>query len=75
MSQLTGSPRMASPVAVAGHVLLPSLDGDTIVLKAGTTHEVVRSNPLGEPIAASPAVAGGRIYIRGEHHLFAIGTP
>ena len=56
-------------------MLLSSLDGDTIVLKAGTTHEVVRSNPLGEPIAASPAVAGGRIYIRGEHHLFAIGTP
>jgi hypothetical protein len=45
------------------------------VLKAGTTHEVVRSNPLGEPIAASFAVAGGRIYIRGESHLFAIGTP
>jgi outer membrane protein assembly factor BamB len=71
----TGASFMASPVAVAGHVLLSSLDGDTIVLKAGTTHEIVRSNPLGEPIAASPAVAGGRIYIRGEHHLFAIGTP
>ena len=71
----TGSSFMASPVAVAGHLLLSSLDGDTIVLKAGTMHEVVRANPLGEPIAASPAVAGGRIYIRGEHHLFAIGTP
>ena len=71
----TGASFMASPVAVAGHVLMSSLDGDTVVLKAGTTHEVVRSNPLGEPIAASPAVAGGRIYIRGEHHLFAIGAP
>jgi outer membrane protein assembly factor BamB len=71
----TGASFMASPVAVAGHVLMSSLDGDTIVLKVGTSHEVVRSNPLGEPIAASPAVAGGRIYIRGEHHLFAIGTP
>jgi outer membrane protein assembly factor BamB len=71
----TGASFMASPVAVAGHVLMSSLDGDTVVLKAGTTYEVVRSNPLGEPIAASPAVAGGRIYIRGEHHLFAIGTP
>jgi outer membrane protein assembly factor BamB len=70
-----GASFMASPVAVAGHLLLSSLDGDTVVLKAGTAHEVVRSNPLGEPIAASPAVAGGRIYIRGEHHLFAIGRP
>ena len=71
----SGTSFMASPVAVAGHLLLPSMDGDTIVLKAGPAHEVVRANPLGEPIAASPAVAGGRIYIRGEHHLFAIGTP
>jgi hypothetical protein len=36
---------------------------------------VVRSNPLGEPIAASIAVVANRMYIRGEHHLFAIGTP
>jgi outer membrane protein assembly factor BamB len=70
-----GASFMASPVAVAGHLLLSSMDGDTVVLKAGTTHEVVRSNPLGEPIAASPAVVAGRIYIRGEHHLFAIGMP
>jgi len=70
-----GASYMASPVAVAGHLLLSSMDGDTVVLKAGTTHEIVRSNPLGEPIAASPAVVAGRIYIRGEHHLFAIGTP
>jgi len=71
----SGTSFMASPVAVAGHLLMSSMDGDTIVLKAGTAHQVVRANSLGEPIAASPAVAGGRIYIRGEHHLFAIGTP
>ena len=70
-----GASYMASPVAVAGHLLLSSMDGDTVVLKAGTTHEIVRSNPLGEPIAASPAIVGGRLYIRGEHHLFAIGAP
>jgi outer membrane protein assembly factor BamB len=70
-----GASFMASPVAVGGYLLLPSMDGDTVVLKQGATHEVVRSNPLGEPIAASIAVAAGRLYIRGEHHLFAIGTP
>lgn len=70
-----GASFMASPIAVGGHLLWSSMDGDTIVLKAGPTHEVVRSNPLGEPIAASPAVAAGRLYIRGEQHLFAIGAP
>jgi outer membrane protein assembly factor BamB len=64
---------MASPVAVDGKILLPSQDGDVFVIKAGPTHEVLRTNSLGEPISASPAIAGGRIYIRGEKTLFAIG--
>ena len=65
---------MASPVVVGGRILLMSMDGDTHVIKAGPTHEVLRTNALGEPIAASAAVAPGRLYIRGERHLFAIGS-
>jgi outer membrane protein assembly factor BamB len=65
---------MASPVVVGGRLLLMSMDGDTHVIKAGPTHEVLRTNALGEPIAASAAVAPGRLYIRGERHLFAIGS-
>jgi outer membrane protein assembly factor BamB len=65
---------MASPVVVGGRILLMSMDGDTHVIKAGSAYEVLRTNSLGEPIAASAAVAPGRIYIRGEHHLFAIGS-
>jgi outer membrane protein assembly factor BamB len=66
---------MASPVAVDGRLLIMSQDGDTFVVKAGPEFVVERTNPLGEPISASAAVAGGRLYIRGEKHLFAIGTP
>jgi outer membrane protein assembly factor BamB len=65
----------ASPVAVNGHLLLTSQDGDTFVVKAGPRFEVVRTNPLGEPVSASAAVAGGRLYLRGEAHLFAIAAP
>jgi outer membrane protein assembly factor BamB len=65
---------MASPVVVGGRILLMSMDGDTHVIKAGPTYEVLRTNSLGEPIAASAAVAPGRLYIRGERHLFAIGS-
>jgi outer membrane protein assembly factor BamB len=64
---------MASPVAYDGKILLFSEDGDTHVLKAGPTHEVLRTNALGEPIYATPAVANGRIYIRAAGHLYAIG--
>ena len=48
---------------------------DTFVVKAGPRFEVVGTNPLGEPIGASAAAAGGRLYIRGEKHLFAITAP
>jgi outer membrane protein assembly factor BamB len=65
----------ASPVAVNGHLFLTSQDGDTFVVKAGPRFEVVGTNPLGEPVSASAAVAGGRLYLRGETHLFAIGAP
>jgi outer membrane protein assembly factor BamB len=63
---------MASPVAFGGHLYTTSEDGNTFVIKAGATHEVVRTNSVGEPVFASPALANGTIYIRGERHLFAI---
>ncbi|HEY6546498.1 MAG TPA: PQQ-binding-like beta-propeller repeat protein [Vicinamibacteria bacterium] len=66
---------MASPIALDGRLLLMSQDGDTFVVKAGPEFAVERTNSLGEPISASAAVAGGRLYIRGEKHLFAIGAP
>ena len=63
----------ASLVAVGPHLLLTSEDGDTFVVRAGPTHEIIRTNSVGEPVYASPAISDGRIYIRGERHLFAIG--
>jgi outer membrane protein assembly factor BamB len=63
----------ASPVAWAGKLLLVSEDGDGFVIKAGPKHEVLATNPLGEPVFASPAIAAGRLYIRGLNHLFCIG--
>lgn len=63
----------ASPVAYEGKILLTSEDGESFVLKAGPKHEIIRTNSLGEPVYASPAIADGRIFIRGEKNLFAIG--
>ena len=64
---------MASPVAYESMILLTSEEGETFILKAGPKHEVLRSNSVGEPVYASPAIANGNIFIRGESHLFAIG--
>jgi outer membrane protein assembly factor BamB len=63
----------ASPLAVAGHLLLTSEAGDTFVVCAGAKHEFVRKNPIGEKVYASLAVADGRLFIRGETNLFCIG--
>jgi len=63
---------VASPVAFDGKVLITSQDGDTYVVKAGPEHEIMGTNPLGEQVFASLALAGDSIYIRGEKHLYRI---
>ena len=65
---------MGSPVAFSGLVAMTSEEGDTFMLKAGPTHEIVRTNSVEEAVYSSPAIANGRIYIRGDKHLFAIGA-
>lgn len=64
----------ASPVAFEGKILMTSEDGDTFIVKAGPKHEVIGTNSIGEPVYASPAIADGRIFIRGEKNLYAIGN-
>ncbi|MGH9331631.1 MAG: PQQ-binding-like beta-propeller repeat protein [Vicinamibacterales bacterium] len=66
---------MASMVAVGDKILQTSEDGDVFVVRTGPTHEVLATNPIGEPVQVSPVIANGRIYIRGDKHLFAIGSP
>jgi hypothetical protein len=62
----------SSPVVFGGHLYMTSEEGDTFVVKAGPEHAIVRTNGVGEPVYASPALANGTIYIRGLRHLFAI---
>lgn len=64
---------MGSPVAFGGLIAMTSEEGDTFMLKAGPKPEVVGTNSINEPVYSSPAIANGRIYIRGEKHLFSIG--
>ena len=63
---------MASPVAFEDKILLTSEEGDTYVIKAGAKHEVIRTNSLGEPVYASPAIADEKLFIRGEKNLYCI---
>ena len=64
---------MGSPVAFGGFIAMTSEEGDTFMLKAGPKPEIVATNSIDEPVYSSAAIANGRIYLRGEKHLFAIG--
>jgi outer membrane protein assembly factor BamB len=63
----------ASPVAVDGKVFFTNDQGETFVLRAGPTFELLRTNRIGESTLASPALVDGRWYIRTDRSLFAIG--
>jgi outer membrane protein assembly factor BamB len=72
----TGGVFTASPVAADGKIYLLSEDGQTLVLAAGSASappRVVARNRLNARQLASPAISGGRIFIRTDDAVFAIG--
>jgi len=64
----------ASPVAVGDRLLLLTEEGMTFVLETGDQYKEVARNDLKEMSLASPAVAGGAIYIRTETKLYKIAS-
>jgi outer membrane protein assembly factor BamB len=65
----------ASPVAVEDKIFFTNDDGETFVVRAGRTFELLRVNRLGEGTLASPALVGGHWYFRTQTSLVAIGNP
>ena len=63
----------ASPVAGDGKVYFTSEEGDIYVLKAGAELSTLAHNKMGEVCMATPAIASGRIFVRTQGHLVAIG--
>ena len=64
----------ASPVLANGLVYMPNDDGVITVIKPGATFEAVSTNAIGERMNASAAISKGRIFLRGDKHLFCIGN-
>ena len=68
-----GGSYSASPVAADGKIYLSSEDGAIFVIKAGNKYEQLAKNEMGEILMATPAISDGMLFVRGQHHLFAIG--
>lgn len=63
----------ASPVGVNGKLYLATEDGDVVVVKMGEKYEVLATNTLPDQMfIASPAVAGGSLYLRSQDALYCI---
>lgn len=66
----------ASPVAVGDKLFFTNDQGETYVVKAGPSFELLRVNRLGARVLASPALVDGTWYFRTESDLVAIrGQP
>ncbi len=64
----------ASPIAADDKVFVASVEGKVSVLKAGADWQVLGVNDIGEPIHATPALGGGRIYVRTRGSLYCFGA-
>jgi outer membrane protein assembly factor BamB len=73
-SERPGGRYYGSPVCVDGRLYCITVDGNVVVLRAGPKYELLAVNSLGEKSHATPAVAGGRMYLRTLSHLVCIGS-
>jgi outer membrane protein assembly factor BamB len=62
----------ASPIGGADRIYFASKEGIVTVVRAGPTFEILARNDMGEMLVASPTPAHGRIYLRGDKHLYCI---
>jgi outer membrane protein assembly factor BamB len=63
----------SSPVAADNKIYIASAEGVVTVIDAGAKLNVLATNKLDGSILATPALAGGNIYVRTESHLYAFG--
>jgi outer membrane protein assembly factor BamB len=64
----------ASPVAADGKIFVVSASGKVTVLKADAQWQILATNDLDEEVWATPAIAGGSLYIRTRNALYSFGS-
>ena len=74
-SERTEGPFYGSPVALNGRLYAITRRGDLVILPMGDHFTAPARLSLGEGSFATPAVAGGRMYLRTFTHLISAGEP
>ena len=73
--RLAGVSTWASPFATPDGKVFFASAGKSYIVQAGEKLEVLATNDLGEENRASAAVSAGKIFLRGNKHLYCIGQP
>ena len=68
-----GGDFFASPVWVDGRLFCVSTSGELVVVEASDKFNVLHRYALNELCHTTPAVAGGKLFVRTEKHLWSIG--
>lgn len=72
-SERVQGPFYGSPIAVDGRLYSFTRRGELVVLNAADKFQELARIPLGEGSFASPALSGGRMYLRTFTHLISVG--
>jgi outer membrane protein assembly factor BamB len=64
----------SNPIAIGNRIFCASRDqGEVVVVEASRQFQLIARNPVGESVNATPAVAGGRLYIRTAGNIICLG--
>ncbi len=63
----------SSPITANGLIYFSNEEGDTTVIRAADSFEMISKNHLAEGTRASPSAADGRLFLRTFTHLYALG--
>ena len=72
-SEKVGGDYFSSPILVGNKLYSITRKGEVVVLDITDKATLVGRTPLGEPCFTTPAVAGGRLYIRTATQLISLG--
>lgn len=64
----------SSPMIADGKLYVFDTSGRAYIFRPGREPELIATPELGERVYATPVFANGRIYIRGNEHVFSIGV-
>lgn len=74
-SKRLGGNVFASPLLIDDKAYAVNDSGVTYVFAAAPEFKLLATNPLDEPVMATPAVADNKLFLRGQNHLYCIGKP